>query len=190
MNIIVSIKKRLPKDPKIQGMIYFMVVIILTHVLWKLLVVGNEYGHEISIAGKDVTSFFYKISLFTAKISWWTMHHLFGQDFSLDGVKIYISNTYSISIIWACSAVKQIYMFICLIAFYPNVSWKKKFLFGLFGCILLEVFNIIRIDTVAIGTKYDEANFEVLHKYTQYLFYVVMFFIWIFWLEKTNSKNV
>lgn len=179
-----SVKNFIKKDRKTGDILYFIAVILITHVLWKLLITGNEHGHEISIAGKDVTGFFYNISLFTADISWRTLHYIFGLNFKLNGVEIMMTEQDSVTIIWACSAVKQIYMFICLILFYPNASWKKKILYALFGCFILELFNIIRIDIVAYGSFLNRNYFEFLHKVTQYGFYVVMFLLWVWWIEK------
>lgn len=180
----LSIKELIKKDTKIGGIFYFIIIIIATHILWKLLINGDEHGHQVSFVGMDATDFFYRISLFTAKISWWTLHYIFGLDFKLNGVEIILKGNNSVAIIWACSAVKQIYMFICLIMFYPKISWQKKILYTLCGSLILELFNIIRIDTVAYGTFLDVKNFDFLHKITQYGFYVVMFFLWIWWIEK------
>lgn len=174
----------LKKDGRIKDTLYFIIVIALTHILWKLLITGDENGHQISIAGKDVTGFFYNISLSTADISWRTLHYIFGLDFKLNGVEIILGNNNSVTIIWACSAMKQIWMFICLILFYRKAAWKKRILYALFGCLALEIFNIIRIDMVAYGSYINRDYFDFLHKTTQYGFYVVMFFLWILWLEK------
>ncbi len=190
MSIKTSFKELTSRDNKIGGIIYFMGVIIITHVLWKILINGDENGHQVAFAGIDVTSFFYKISLFTTEIAWWTLNNIFMQDFKLNGVEIILKGTQSVTIIWACSAVKQLYMFICLILFFPHASWKKKILYALFGCLILEIFNIIRIDIVAFGSSMNMNNFDFLHKITQYGFYVVMFLLWIYWEEKVvNKKN-
>ncbi|MCL1942127.1 MAG: exosortase/archaeosortase family protein [Candidatus Azobacteroides sp.] len=180
----LSINDLIKKDGKTGDILYFVVLIVITHFIWKILINGNEHGHQISFAGKDVTGFFYQISLFTAKISWQSLHYIFRQNFSLNGVEIILNDHSSVSIIWACSAVKQIYMFICLILFYPKSSWKKKIIYTLCGCLVLELFNIIRIDAVAYGSSININYFNFLHKITQYGFYVVMFFLWILWTEK------
>jgi len=185
MNTFSFIKNTLPKDSKIRGMLYFMAVIVITHVVWKVVISGNEEGHEIALFGQDISSFFFRISLFTAKISGWVMNNLLGQNFSVDGVVIYLNEKrQGVMIIWACSGVKQCYMFVCLILLYPGISWIKRTLFALFGCVVLEIFNILRISIVAIGTKHDVDNFDSLHSSTQYLFYVVMFFLWVYWMNK------
>jgi len=179
-----SVKDLMTKDNKTSDILYFIGVIAITHVLWKILITGDEYGHQVAFAGKDMTDVFYKISLFTADISWRTLHYIFGLDFKLNGVEIVMRENNSVIIIWACSAVKQIYMLICLILFYPNVGWKKKVLYTLFGAFILELFNIMRIDIVIYGCYIDKNNYDFLHKTTQYGFYVVMFLLWILWIEK------
>lgn len=189
MQIVSSIKAFLPKDPKIRGMFYFMVVIALTHFLWKLVITGNIHGHEISFLGIDVSPFFYDLSVLTAKISWWTLNSILGHDFTLVEDRIFMNEYHSVRIIWACTAVKQFYMFICLIMFYPDVSWLKKIAYIVLGCVALEVFNIFRIDIVVVGTKNNPAHFDAIHSFTQYIFYVVMFLLWLFWLEKIAVKN-
>ncbi|MCD7973493.1 MAG: archaeosortase/exosortase family protein [Candidatus Azobacteroides sp.] len=189
MDFISLIKNNFPKDAKIKGMIYFMIMIVLTHLLWKLVLDGDPNSHYISILGKDITPVFFQISLFVAKIAWWSLNNLLGQDFILKGVNIFFGEGKYVTIIWACSAVKQCYMFICLILFYPKVAWKKKVLFAFSGCIILAIFNILRIDIVTLGAKKDLSYFEPLHSFTQYLFYVVIFFLWVFWLEKTTKEN-
>ncbi|MDR2475777.1 MAG: hypothetical protein LBD45_07945, partial [Bacteroidales bacterium] len=82
----LPIKQIFQKDHKIVGMIYFMFIILITHVLWKLTVHGNPHGHDVYFFGEDITILFYQVSLFTAKLSCWTLNNLLGQNFSLEGV--------------------------------------------------------------------------------------------------------
>lgn len=190
MKIISSIKNKLPKDPKIRGMLYFMAVILITHVIWKILITGNINGHEVAFLGKDISPFFYKISLLIAKISGWVSNNLLGQNFVVDGVRIYLNEKWQyVMIIWACSGVKQCYMFACLVLFYPGISWIKRILFAFGGCIILEIFNILRISIVNIGTKGNIENFRLLHDTTQFIPYVVMFFLWIYWMNKVLKER-
>ena len=167
-----------------KGIVYFIALLFGTHFFWKLVVDGDLHSQQISIFGKDMTSLFYTLSLFTAKIVHWFIC-LFPDtnDFMRWDTLLYFQGYKSVEIIWGCTSVKQLYIFIIIIAFYRG-SWKKKLWYIPAGCVILWVYNIIRISIICYCIYDHPEKFDFLHDgITRYVFYGLIFLLWVIWEE-------
>ena len=167
------------------GVGYFIVLLLATHFLWKIVVDGDLKSHQIAVFGQDMTSQFYALSVFTAKVVYWFVrlfpntNNFFISDTTLyfqdGGLRPYI--------MWGCTAVKQLYIFITIMVFYKG-PWRKKLWYIPMGCIILWIYNIIRLAMISYLTYGHPERFHFLHEgLFRYIFYGLMFLLWLCWEE-------
>lgn len=173
------------------GILCFLVVLFSTHLLWKLVVDGDIYSQHIAIFGKDFTNEFYRLSQWTAKMIYWTASLFAGdRELHLNDTLIYFSNPkITLSIIWGCTGVKQLYAFVTVMAFCPG-PWKKKLWYIPLGGVILGIYNILRIVLILFLTKDHPERFEFLHEHVfRYIYYGIIFLLWVYWEEKIRNRN-
>lgn len=168
------------------GVIYFITLLLFTHFLWEWAVDGDLQSQQIAILGKDLTMQFHSLSTFTAQ----TVHRfvrLFPDtnDFLINDTYLkFAGGRFTLNIIWGCTAVKQLYIFIVIMAFYRG-PWKKKLWYIPLGCVILWVYNIIRIASIAYLVSDHPERFDFLHEgLFRYIFYGLIFLLWMIWEEK------
>ena len=168
------------------GVIYFIVLLLFTHFLWKLVVDGDLHSQQIAIFGKDLTTQFHSLSTFTAKIVHWFVR-LFPNtdDFLIEDTHLYFRyGGFIVNLIWGCTSVKQLYIFIVIMAFYKG-PWKKKLWYIPLGCVILWIYNIIRIALICYLTIGHPERFDFLHEgLLRYIYYGLIFLLWMVWEEK------
>ncbi|MDQ7917362.1 exosortase family protein XrtF [Mesonia sp. MT50] len=103
-------------------------------------------------------------------------------------MKFIINNEYVARIVEGCNAISVMILFVAfIIAFHSN--FKKTFLFGLTGAILIYALNIIRVALLCIG----------IHEYPEYasflhdivfpgFIYGLVFLLWMLWV-RMNTKT-
>ncbi len=175
-----------------QGIIYFVVLLLGTHLLWKLVVTGNMSGHEIAIFGVDMTAQFTILSYWTTRICY-SIIKLFPDTgtFISEGTIMYFTDTkFPISIIWGCTGVKQLYCFATIILLYTG-PLKDKLWYIPLGCLILWAYNIIRIVSICFLTRNHPEWFDALHEgWFRYIYYGIIFLLWVIWEEKIARKNI
>lgn len=177
-----------------KNILYFMVLLLVTHFLWKIAVDGNLNGHEISIFGIDATAPFEQLSRLTAKAARWTVRLFPDTDtFQRKDTILYFTDApdSSVIIIWGCTAVKQLYIFLVIMLLFPG-PWRKKLWYIPLGCLILIIYNIVRIAVICMLIKNHPERFEMLHEGVfRYIFYGLIFLLWLIWEEKiSKSKKI
>lgn len=174
-----------------RGVILFVVILMVSNFFWKYNVIGDE-----DLGLKSLVTF-WNINI-TPPFIWMAKHvahvtegilQILGFNISLkpDNV-LSFPNGNGIQIIWACTGLKQAFIFTCIIAFSLG-TWKKKIWFIPLGLLVIYLFNMFRIAFIA-GCMENHPNwFEFLHLYAfKYIFYGLIFLIWVFWEEKIIEK--
>jgi exosortase/archaeosortase family protein len=175
-----------------KGVIWFAIILMAANFFWKYDVMGDESSRFDSIVtfwGINISAPFVWMANHVTQV---TYHLLKFMDFNISVQPANIvqhANGHSVQIIWACTGLKQAYIFFCIIAFYRG-PWLKKLWFIPSGFLVVYAFNIFRIAfIVAIVGKHPEW-FELLHLYLfKYLFYLIIFLMWVFWEEKIAGKS-
>ena len=173
------------------GVIYFIVLLLFTHFLWKIIVDGNLHSQQIAILGKDLTAQFHSLSAFTASaVHWFVRLFPNTNDFVIEDTHLYFHNKdFIINLIWGCTAVKQLFIFIVIMTFYKG-SWKKKLWYIPVGCVILWAYNIIRIALICYFTSDHPERFDFLHEgLFRYIYYGLIFLLWVIWEEKFVKNN-
>ncbi|MDR1585754.1 MAG: exosortase/archaeosortase family protein [Prevotellaceae bacterium] len=172
-----------------KGVIYFILILLLSHFFWKIVVRGDESDSNVMFFGLDISAPFVWLSQHIAYLTA-NILNFFGQHVKLEAYNI-IRHTegHAIRIVWACSGLKQAYIFFCIIAFYRGSGLKKLWYIPL-GLIVVYLFNLFRIVFITGFIKYYPSSFDFLHEYLfKYLFYGVIFLMWVLWEEKFAVKK-
>jgi exosortase/archaeosortase family protein len=165
----------------------------------------NRDSRYISFLNKDVTNFFIPWSELTAAVNYWIVNVICRQNvFLMDYVvtsngERKISHTIlsydkshgpAINVVWGCTGVKQLYILLFVILFSRGIWWKR-FIYFFAGCVVLLLFNVIRITVVTLFIKHYPDSFELLHDFVfKYLFYGLIFLLWMLWEEKFSGNNL
>jgi exosortase/archaeosortase family protein len=175
-----------------KGIVLFIITLLVANLVWKCCITGdeaNQCSNHVYLLGFDVSSPFDVMADNVARNTL-TILNAFGMDVTLNNENVLRHTTgYGVRIIWACSGLKQMYIFFC-IALFSRGKWASKLVFIPFGLLLVYYTNVIRIVITAAITKYHHDWFPFLHDYvTKYGFYIVIFLIWVVWDEFVVPKQ-
>jgi exosortase/archaeosortase family protein len=171
--------------------IYFLALLFFFHFTWKLTIDGDMEGTEMYLLGKDVTPEWFNTACrwLTAASSWFI--HLFPDTqnlVTLDTMMYFPNGGNRISIIWGCTGIKQMSIFVGIMIFYrcypfQKYQWHKLWYIPM-GCILLTIYNVIRCGSIVMLTNGHPEKFESLHDgIFRYIYYTIIFILWVVWEE-------
>jgi exosortase/archaeosortase family protein len=101
---------------------------------------------------------------------------------------IYFQNSGYIGIDRGCSGLKPNLQFILLMLIFPG-PWKYKAWFIPMGIVIVHLTNLFRITGLAVVTVTIPQYWKFSHDYLfRPFFYVVIFFLWVWWVEKYRGK--
>lgn len=195
---------------------YFLLLFFFFELIWKLSVHEVGDGEQVLLFSYDITNFVYPICLFTARVTYYTVHTIFGySDFQIDGVLVYFTNSLKMKIVWGCTGIKQMLLFTFIMLCYKG-PMKKKSVFIPLSVLLLFAINIgrlvisaflikdgfpewfIPVDESLNHVKWDNkpATYWQFYKdwyhffhdgFFEWIYYDgVMFLLWLLWQEKFN----
>jgi exosortase/archaeosortase family protein len=88
-----------------------------------------------------------------------------------------------------CSGLKQILQFVLLFLVFPG-PWKKKLWFIPLGIVIVHLTNLFRIIGLSVVTVTIPEYWDFSHDYLfRPFFYVVIFALWLWWVEKLSVKS-
>lgn len=187
-------KIKIPKKLEpFKGVILFAIILMASNLFWKYNILGDEgfsLTSKVSFWGLDISAPFSWMAKHVAEISVSILNFI-GSDVILRPANIFTHTTgYSVQIVWACTGLKQMYIFFCIIAFYRG-PWLKKLWYIPLGLLVVHLFNIFRI-TFIIGIVEQHPDwFHFLHIVAfKYAFYLVIFLMWVLWEEKIAGKAI
>jgi len=175
-----------------KGILYFLVLLFFFHFLWKIVIDGDRTGDTMYLFGKDVTPAWFHTATFwlTSAVAWFI--HLLPntQDLVRESTMLYFPNNegFKISIVWGCTGIKQMSIFAGIILFYWGPFLKKLWYIPL-GCIILTIYNIMRIGLITVFTRGYPERFDSLHDgIFRYIYYTIVFLLWVYWEEVIVKK--
>lgn len=182
--ILQIIEKLLPY----KGVILFAVILFASNFVWKYTVLGDESDNLVTFFGINISAPFVWMAHHVAVMSETILSGM-GFDISMDPRNILRhENGYSVRIIWACTGIKQAYIFFFIIAFYRG-PWLKKLWYIPLGLLVVYLFNIFRITFIVACIRDYPHWFHFLHLYLfKYMFYIIIFGLWVIWEEKIAGK--
>lgn len=166
-----------------------MVVLLASNYLWKLTVHGDELvgGDVVTWLGLDVTAPFDGLSHHIARVVYCLVSTV-RDTISIRGNVLIWETGSATSIAWSCTAIKQTFIWLCIMLFTAG-PWKHKLWFIPLGMVGIYVFNILRITLITLTIEHHPECFDLLHTYVfKYLFYAFLFALWVVWVEKLKSR--
>jgi len=174
-----------------KGILLFFVAMFAANIFWKLCVHGDENSDYVLIFNKiDVSVIYNFASRHVAKMTYLCIH-LFDKSLLLiNDIRLTYPNGHSIFIIWGCTGIKQMFIFLCIMLC-ASGSWKNKLWFIPLGLVLCYLINIGRISAITMIIKHHPELFKLMHLYIfKYLYYFLIFLIWVAWEEKFKNLKI
>lgn len=175
-----------------KGIIFFIFLLFLFWSLWKIAIDGDRDSQYMYFFGKELTPdwFFTACRWLTVSVSWFI--HLFPNTENLiteDYLLYFPGGGIKIGIIWGCTGIKQMSIFVGIMACYFG-PWKKKLWYIPLGCLILTVYNIVRIGAITMLTNGHPEKFDSLHDgIFRYIYYTIIFLLWLCWEEWIAKKH-
>jgi len=119
----------------------------------------------------------------------WFVQHVLGMDITIVDRTMYWPNNGYIAINYGCSGLKQILQFALLMIIFPG-PWKKKMWYIPMGMFIVHLTNLFRIIGLAEILVILPDYWKFSHDYIfRPIFYVVIFSLWVYWVEKIKNKQ-
>ncbi len=171
-----------------EDVIIFMLTLLVANYFWKWSMVGDENGDSVTWFGLDVTAPFEFMAYHIASFVYWLVSLVRDTAYMTDVHTIRFESGHGTTIIWGCTALKQSFIWLCLILTVKG-GWKQKLWFIPLGWVCCYVFNILRIFLIALFIEHHPEWFHMLHDYIfKYLFYAMLFGLWVIFVEKIRSN--
>lgn len=134
------------------------------------------------------------ISEFTVDLlfrnSLWFNVHVLGMNITTVDTTLFFPECGYIHINQSCSAVKQFMQWLVLMILYPG-PWKHKLWYVPAGIFILHLTNIFRIVGLSVVLLNWPAYWDWSHDWVfRPFFYVVIFAMWVFWVERFSGKKL
>jgi exosortase/archaeosortase family protein len=147
-----------------RGVIGFAIILTVSNLFWKYNVLGDESNTLVTFWGLDISSPFIFLARHVAELSTAILNFL-GWHVSLDSANVVRHETGNAAqLIWACSGLKQAYIFLCIIVF-SRGPWLKKLWFLPLGLFVVYLFNIFRITVIVAFIEHHPNWFDFIHLY-------------------------
>ncbi len=117
----------------------------------------------------------------------WLVEHVLRYPIETAQNTLYFNNNGFVAVEGSCSGLKQFYQWVVLMILFPG-SWKKKLWFIPLGLLVIHFVNILRIVILSVVVVHWPDYWDFIHLWVlRPFFYVVIFFLWVIWVEKINT---
>lgn len=166
--------------------IIFMAIITGFHLFWNFWGFWSDY----KIFGVHVIKPTVEPMLIHLRIvSAWIANNLLGISTIVEDELLIHEEVHHMGVTWGCAGIKQIIMFFVLMLIYPG-PWKKKLWFIPLGLLAVHLTNLFRIISLYAIVIYKIEWFTFTHDWIlRPFFYVVMFLLWVWWVEKLSKPK-
>lgn len=125
--------------------------------------------------------------------STWTLEHIIHMDFFTKDQTIgFLNNegTYSaVTVAPECTSLKQWMHWLFLMLIFPG-PWKHKAWYIPLGLVIIEFTNVVRIVGICLFLRPFPHDFALAHDVIfKIVFYLVIFLMWMLWVEKFLHKK-
>lgn len=169
----------------LQEVFLFILITLVIHFVWRFW--ANSLGYA-PISG-TIEGLQEWLALIVFNQSTWFITHVLGIPITSIENTMYFANKGYMQINQSCSGLKQILQFVILMMVFPGL-WKRKLWFIPLGVIIVHLTNLFRVTglSIVITTIPDYWNFSHDNVFRP-LFYVVIFAMWVWWVEKAGHKK-
>ncbi|MFB6319388.1 exosortase/archaeosortase family protein [Saccharicrinis sp. FJH54] len=170
--------------------IRFMLIVLVIHVIWKLSFTASDDDSLITFLTLNVSKPFILISNHLTGVTYYIMSHVFGIETFRYNQQLYFDNSPGISIVWACSGVKQ-YLMMFFVILFARGSWVKKIWYIPLSVAGMYLINILRLVILTLVTRFHMEWFDFTHKVIfRLVIYGGLFFFWWLWVERITKNKL
>lgn len=141
-----------------------------------------------SFAAISSTADFLAAQVFHSSL--WINRHILGLHVTTEAPNIlWFANGGYVQVSESCSGLKQFYQIIVLFVLFPG-PWKHKLWFIPMSLVIMHGVNILRIVILSVVVLWKPAYWDFIHEWMlRPGFYVVIFLLWVWWVEKFRIKK-
>jgi exosortase/archaeosortase family protein len=168
----------------------FMLIVLLIHIIWKVSFSASDNDSLITFLTLNVSKPFIFISNHLTSVTHFILNHIFGIETFRFNQQLYFNNSPGISIVWACSGVKQ-YLMMFFVILFASGSWLKKLWYIPLSVAGMYVLNIVRLVILTLVTRFHIEWFDFTHKVIfRLVIYGGLFLFWWLWVEKISNNKL
>ena len=180
-----------------RDIIIFAVTLLVSNYFWKFTVHGDDAVGLVTWFGINITAPFAWMAENITNAVYWCVSLFRDTIYQADTYTLRFTSGSGTRIVWSCTPLKQIFIWICVLLATPcselKVNPKRGRLIKIWyiplGILLLYGFNILRIICITLFIELHPEWFEILHTYIfKYLFYGFMFGLWCIFIAIRNKK--
>lgn len=122
-------------------------------------------------------------------VSLWINRNILGLLVTTEEPNImWFSNGGYVQVNESCSGLKQFYQIIVLFVLFPG-KWKHKLWFIPMSILIMHLVNILRIVILSVMVLWKPEYWTFTHDWIlRPGFYVVIFLLWVWWVEKFSHR--
>jgi exosortase/archaeosortase family protein len=164
----------------LKDVIFFMLITIVIHFSWRGWAYDTHYW-PIGQWVKDAQNFLAGIVYMQSS---WFNEHILGLEFTTADKTMYFVNNGYVAVNRSCSGLKLFTQWTLLMMLYPG-PWKKKLWYIPMGILIVHLTNLFRIIGLSVIVIHWPRYWDFSHDYLfRPFFYVVIFTMWVIWVER------
>lgn len=187
MNRLYSLLYKLLKPYKLHPLLdvaLFVVLTLLIHFTYRYWVTVDYFP-----LGKLMGTLHDFLAARVFNESSWFIQSVLKMEITTVKQTMYWANQGFIAINHGCSGLKQMLQVSILFLLFPG-PWKYKLWFIPLGMLIIHLTNLFRIIGLAEVLVHFPSYWQFSHDYLfRPFFYVVIFALWVFWVEKIMDKQ-
>ena len=163
----------------------FVLITLLIHILWRTWVKQFDYA--------PIHDFMYRImgamAMEVYRESVWIISGMYDIVRVDESMHMFFPNKSIMYINTGCSGLKQMMQFSLLMLLFPGTV-KQKIWFIPLGILIMHLTNIFRIVGLSVVIMNWPQYGDFSHNYLfRLFFYVVIFVLWLYWVEKIRKNR-
>lgn len=177
--VIRSFYSQIPEP--IRNVLWFSVITLGFHYLYRVAVPEtHSWGWVIGLNHWLMDVVF--------NTSAWFNRHILGLELTITEPRTMIFPGYGyVEITAGCSGLKQLYQVLVLFVLYPG-PWKHKLWYIPVVMLAMHVTNLFRIISLSVMVVWKPEYWDFSHDWIlRPLFYVVLFSLWVIWVERFQN---
>jgi exosortase/archaeosortase family protein len=174
-----------PQWAKLRAVFWFFVITLAFHILWRI------WANTLHFA--PIFHFISSIRIFLVdqlyNMSTYILRDILNVTITTEYPVIITKNGIRLILGQSAAGFKQMCQFAVLILLFSG-QWKHKVWFIPVGFAILHLTNIFRIiSLVVIAMHWPQQIYYAHDNYLRIIYYVVIFGLWLVWVEKIALKN-
>ncbi len=167
--------------PAVVNVFLFAVITYGFHVIWKIFQQTIESAEWYILLGEWFATRAYIIAV-------WINLNILGLDMTTNDPNLMrFAGSGSILIDQTCSGLKQFYQVIVLFVLFPG-PWRHKLWFIPAALLVMHWTNIFRVVGLSVVMAYIPQHWDFVHDWVlRPFFYVVLFALWVIWVERVSG---